>query len=57
MLGIENGRYKVRVFLETKRSSAWITRVDEFIFFLDVDGDDFEIVGHDYRRAVGNAPM
>ena len=59
VLGTRDGVYSVRVVFDPCRNFS-IPCVTESILFLEVDGDDFEIVGHEVpaspeRKRAGQA--
>ncbi len=55
VLGAENGLYKVRAIFEPVGGFVdyTVTGAIDPILYLKFDGDDFEIVGHDYPDSVG----
>ena len=54
VLGIENGAYKVRAVIEAKGRGGLNVLVGavEVIVLLKVEGNDFEIVGHEFPPAL-----
>ena len=53
VLGIENNIYKVRVVFVPSRPKDAMGGAVDVVVFVTVDGDDFEIVGHEDPGSVG----